>query len=66
MTKSPEMVAALDKISLSMYGRSRSECIANQVCVCCGGPAVEFDEIYSRREFSISGMCQVCQDNFFE
>ncbi len=66
MSKSPEMVAFLDEMSMSMYGRSHSECLAKQICVVCGGPAVEFDEIYSRREYSISGMCQTCQDNFFE
>lgn len=66
MTKSPAIVALLEKLSKEATGRSRVECIANHICVICGGPAVEFDEIYSRREYSNSGMCQTCQDNFFE
>ncbi len=65
MSKSPEMIAALDKMSLSMYGRSRSESIAAKVCVACGVSADKFDDLISRREYQISGLCQKCQDDSF-
>jgi len=66
MSKSPEMIAALDQMSLSMYGRSRSVCIAAKVCVACGVSADKFDDLLSRREYQLSGMCQKCQDNTYE
>jgi hypothetical protein len=65
MNKSPEMVAFLDQLSQSTYGRSRSECTANHVCVCCGGAAVDFEDVLSRKEFYISGLCQKCQNDTF-
>jgi hypothetical protein len=55
----------LDDLGKMVYGRSASECIKSDVCVACGGPAVEFSDGLSRREFSISGLCQKCQDIAF-
>ena len=65
MSKSPEMVKALDLISQAWYGRPRSEALADSICVICGGPAVEFRNELSAREWNISGMCQKCQDETF-
>jgi len=31
----------------------------------CGQPVTEFKDALSRREFTISGLCQACQDKFF-
>ena len=31
----------------------------------CGGPATEFRDEGSRREYTISGLCQKCQDKAF-
>lgn len=31
----------------------------------CGGPATEFRDDVSAREYQISGMCQICQDRVF-
>jgi len=31
----------------------------------CGGDATEFKDECSRREYSISGLCQKCQDKFY-
>lgn len=48
---------------------SRREAIARNLCVPepigCGGPADEFDDELSRKEFAISGLCQGCQDAIF-
>lgn len=65
MSKSPEMVALLDSFSMNAYGRKRSECIANKICVCCGESADRFDDLISRNEYGISGLCQSCQDDTF-
>jgi hypothetical protein len=47
----------------------RQEAIARALCIPapigCGGPADEFSDDLSRREFRISGLCQSCQDAIF-
>lgn len=64
--KSPEMNADLDRISMEYFGRKRSECINNDICLVCGKPAFVFRDDSSRTEFSITGYCQECQDSLFE
>ena len=64
-TKSPKMVAALDDLSLAMFGRARTVAKAGCSCVSCGGRADKFTDEISKREFGISGMCQTCQDSIF-
>jgi hypothetical protein len=63
--KSDEMEAALT----GMFGFDRCERIeANKCCpppIGCGGPAVRFRDDLSAREFTISGLCQHCQDSVF-
>lgn len=55
----------LNDISNVAYGRSTTESIGNDVCVRCGEPATVFTDALSRKEFSISGLCQKCQDFVF-
>lgn len=47
----------------------RSSAIKSDRCVKspigCGGLAVEFDDELSRKEFTISGLCQKCQNDIF-
>ena len=58
--KSHAMTAALE----SLFGRSTA--IVNETCVQppfgCGGDASKFRDELSRKEFTVSGMCQACQD----
>ena len=64
MPKSKEMEDVLDKISQAMFGRSRTD----NVCVMCGSDKVyadDFNDDLSRKEFTISHMCQKCQDKVF-
>ncbi len=65
MSKSPEMKKVLDHMSNEIFGNVRSVSIEDQVCVWCGEPANKFRDPISRKEFGISGFCQVCQDNTF-
>ena len=57
--KSPEINEFLEAV----FGRSSS--IENQVCASCGESANDFQDDLSRREYSISGLCQQCQDEVF-
>jgi hypothetical protein len=53
----------------SCLGVDRRESIKGDVCIApplgCGGPAVNFKDELSRKEYTISGMCQNCQDEFY-
>lgn len=39
--------------------------VKQHLCPCCGKPVGEFRDELSKREYSISGMCQACQDSVF-
>ena len=43
----------------------RSEKIKSSVCVSCDATDVVFKNEISRKEYTLSGMCQKCQDEFF-
>jgi|3_EtaG_2_1085321.scaffolds.fasta_scaffold71039_4 hypothetical protein len=64
VTKAPEIEALLEALS-SRLARPRSEAFAERVCVTCGSSAIEFDSPISEKEYSISGMCQACQNSVF-
>jgi hypothetical protein len=44
----------------------RTEKINSSVCVTCNATDVKFRNQVSRKEYTLSGMCQTCQDDFFE
>ena len=60
------MTDSLDRITHTIFGKTRSKALANDTCVICGAEAVNFKDEISRKEFSISGMCQKCQDETFQ
>lgn len=57
--KSPHIESFLEK----KFGRTSA--ITADVCVMCGSDASEFRDALSRKEYSVSGMCQNCQDAVF-
>lgn len=59
--KSPEV----DRFLSNMFGISRAAVIQQNQCVICGADADEFDDDLSRVEYTISGMCQKCQNFAF-
>jgi hypothetical protein len=59
--KSPEMENAITKA----FKIDRRGSIQNNTCTWCGGQATEFRDPLSRKEFTISGFCQKCQDETF-
>lgn len=63
--KSAETTAALDEIAKNLFGRSRTEAIKSKTCVVCGASVEAFRDALSEREFTISGLCQTCQDDVF-
>ena len=64
MSKSPEMQQCLDNFAQKMFGRTSKD----KVCITCGSSAItrqDFRNTLSLREYTISGMCQKCQDSVF-
>ena len=63
--KHPEMERHLTQL----FGFDRRTNIQADKCapppMGCGGPAAEFKDDLSRKEFSITGLCQACQDKIF-
>ena len=60
-----EMDKQKEEMAFALFGRSRILAQAGNSCVKCGQPAVDFRDELSRKEFGISGFCQVCQDGIF-
>jgi len=65
MSKSPQMEKFLDSLAKDIFGNSRKESFKNKTCVICSGAASEFRDDLSAKEYTISGMCQKCQDETF-
>lgn len=61
--KDPAIENIIDALNPS--GRKRIPSIRADIYTWCGKPATDFRNDISRREYTISGMCQKCQDDFF-
>ena len=53
-----------DRLSLEIYGMKRSDALKQGVCVACHEPP-QFHSEAGRREYPISGLCEVCWDELF-
>ncbi len=65
MKRSKEMQEFLDCVSQNLFGRKESD----GLCITCGSDKVnpeDFRDDLSRKEFTISHICQKCQDEIFE
>jgi hypothetical protein len=60
---STHQIRAID--SLGSFFEARKNAFENNTCVSCGKPAHEFTDALSEKEWKISGLCQVCQDELF-
>lgn len=57
---------ALERLGRTQFGRSRAQCFERLVCLTCGQSAEEFRDAASKVEYSLSAMCQQCQDGTFQ
>ncbi len=62
--KSDVIEGMLEKFS-KVLGTPRSIAFKTGTCVICSGEATTFRDATSEKEYSISGMCQDCQDNIW-
>jgi len=68
--KSDTINGELDLLSQIIWnGKDRRTCIEEGICLTCdeskGLKATSFRDDISRKEYSISAMCQSCQDDIF-
>jgi len=46
-------------------GKNRKKFIQKDICIDCKNPATLFDDALSLKEYSISGLCQTCQNEIW-
>jgi len=59
---------AIDALLSGIFGKDRTSTISEGKCVSCDSTdnnASSFRDDISKKEYSISGMCQSCQDDVF-
>jgi hypothetical protein len=55
----------INKMLNNIFDIDREGSITNNECVSCKKPIVEFKDVISLKEYTISGLCQLCQDEVF-
>jgi hypothetical protein len=65
MAIATQKAPAIENLLTHFSGVNRVDVIKANKCTTCPGDALEFKNELSRREYTISGMCQKCQDKIF-
>tara|TARA_R110000824_G_scaffold180869_1_gene361400 strand:+ start:548 stop:778 length:231 start_codon:yes stop_codon:yes gene_type:complete len=55
----------IEQMLTKLTGVSRVGAVAEASCATCKGEASSFRDALSKKEYTISGMCQSCQDSIF-
>jgi len=55
----------IEQVLTAVFRRSRIQSVKDKTCVSCDATDVSFTDELSVIEYSISGMCQTCQDSTF-
>ena len=56
---------AMNKLLSTIAGKDREYTIRASKCMTCSEPDMDFKDSLSVKEYTISGMCQRCQDEVF-
>lgn len=56
----------IEDLMTSIAGISRQEAYIREVCTWCHKPLTPFRDMLSEKEYTISGLCQTCQDETFK
>ena len=65
MVEATKKDPSIDDMLTSVFGIDRVGSISDNKCVSCKKDAAEFTDALSQKEYSISGLCQSCQDQVF-
>jgi hypothetical protein len=66
LTPKPKSQAVDGILSVLNGGKNRHTIIRERKCMTCDGTAKTFRDDLSVKEYTISGMCQQCQDETFD
>ena len=55
----------IDLLIMQVTGKDREQTIHNDKCMTCDDPDMDFHDGLSVKEYTISGLCQRCQDKVF-
>jgi len=65
MAEATKKDPGINDMLTSVFGIDRVGSISDNKCVSCKEDATEFTDALSQKEYSISGLCQLCQDQVF-
>lgn len=65
MTTPSDKNEVIEESITSIFGVYRRASIESDICAICCEAITEFRDDTSRKEYTISGMCQKCQDSVF-
>ena len=69
MAKATYKAPGIEALLSALTGVDRTVTISHDICIPtpigCGGQAANFRDEISRKEYTISGLCQKCQDSIF-
>lgn len=65
MVELTQKTKGINDLLKAVFGKDREETIRGGLCMTCEAKADAFRDDLSRREYTISGMCQACQDGVF-
>lgn len=68
MKRTIPMQTFTDDLTKRIYGKSNTDALSTDTCLSCNKAVTEKSEFKnerSRREYTISGLCQTCQDEVF-
>lgn len=63
--KATEKSEGIDRLLGEIFGIDRKEAISNSLCSMCKKHVIGFRDARSMKEYTISGLCQECQDRIF-
>jgi predicted SAM-dependent methyltransferase len=55
-----------DNLGQMLFGKTKTGILKEGGCMRCSEPDLNFRDNLSRKEHTISGMCQKCQDDIFK
>ena len=55
----------IEKLSVASYRSDYQKAKARKKCILCQNPALDFRNASGRLEYSVSAICQECQDGYF-
>jgi hypothetical protein len=60
------IIDLMEKVANEDYQMVYQEAKNSKICIICKKPADTFRDRSARLEYSISAICQICQDNLFK